>query len=278
MKIIKNIIASLSRSYVFTVRSVAFLYQHKKLLLLPVFCYLSWIILYFILSVVVRHYANKVSIGAALAGGILIGYFLLCFVFIFFNAVVISCTLSQLQNKKTSITGGIVTALKRLGKLLGWGLLNTTFGLIMYLLDFFDDTISPKILDVPWSLYSNFAIPMIICENIGPIDALCHCRKLFGHKWHHVSSINLIYIIIILAPLYFLVYMLNYNSTLSVILANVALLLLLLFTLAIIVIYPTLLNIIRSALYLHLAKKETISNFDDALLNRALIANDQDQH
>lgn len=274
MNPIKAIIVAFKRSCRFSYLSFAFLCRHRRLLLFPLLAYVVWAVLFLTLSAWVRHYVLSINLGIVVALIILAAYFLLCFTFIFFNAASLIYIYQCLANETVSVRASLYLTLKRLPALLGWCLLTTTFGLMMAIFDFFNQKVSERMLDVPWSLYHYLALPMILFEKMGPVDALCRCRTRFSHQFRGIAAINIAFVIILLAALFLLVYHLDYHAKLAIVIANIALFLLIVITVLLIAIYPLLANIIKAIVYMQLVEKKQLSAFPTDLSEQALIKNE----
>jgi hypothetical protein len=113
-------------------------------------------------------------------------YFSSTFVIVFFNTAVVSCALQRLQGGDPTVAYGLRQAGKRLHLIFGWSLLSGTVGLILKIIEerfsLFGRLIS-SILGAVWALVTFFAIPVLVAQNLGPLDTLKESGRLFRERW-----------------------------------------------------------------------------------------------
>ncbi|MCK6512780.1 DUF6159 family protein [Myxococcota bacterium] len=108
------------------------------------------------------------------------------FIIVFFNTAIVACAIERLQGGDPTVGYGLREAGKRLHLILGWSLLSGTVGLVLHLieerLEFLGRVIS-AVLGAIWGLVTFFAIPVLVAQNLGPIDTLKESGRLFRERW-----------------------------------------------------------------------------------------------
>ena len=113
-------------------------------------------------------------------------YFSSTFVIVFFNTAVVSCALQRLQGGDPTVGYGVREAGKRLHLIFGWSLLSGTVGLILKIIEerfALLGRIISSILGTLWALVTFFAIPVLVAQNLGPLDTLKESGRLFRERW-----------------------------------------------------------------------------------------------
>lgn len=121
--------------------------------------------------------------------GVVAWYFGCAFVVVFCNAALISCAWDSFEGGRVSLTSGFAGAARRLPHILAWSALASTVGLVFQVLDGLSDKIGllGQIVDGlaqgAWSVVTYFALPVVVAENLGPIDAVKRSSAILRRTW-----------------------------------------------------------------------------------------------
>lgn len=120
-------------------------------------------------------------------------YFVSYFIVIFFNAGMVSCTNEALQGRKMTFGEGLRKASRHLGPILGWTLIAATVGMILR-------TISERsgifgqivvgLLGAAWNIVTFFVVPVLVLENVGPIQAVKNSTEVLKRTWGESLILN----------------------------------------------------------------------------------------
>lgn len=118
-----------------------------------------------------------------------IGYVILTF----FNSGLITCAFIRLCGDDPVLADGFRIAWKRLPQILTWSMLAATVGLILRSIkgrsNFIGSMIS-GMLGFGWRIASFFAIPVIVAEEKGAIDALKRSGELVKKNWGEAITLE----------------------------------------------------------------------------------------
>lgn len=257
--------------------SLSFLANNKDLIMIPVMSLIvsGLLFLAFFASGLKQIIQQQMNQHHALMPLIIFAvlYMLFCFAITFFNAVLIATAARRLQGKRFSITQGFAETWQHWPALLGWTLISSIVGQIIHMLEssnnIFEEIVA-AIIGVSWALCSFFVLPVLILENVGPIQAFNNSRKKFANNWRKVFSINIFFMLlfVVIIALMFALIKLSSSSLVFIELLIIAFVgYIFLMTLA-----KALNAIVKSALYLYIMKEINSSYFEDSLLDRAIVA------
>ncbi len=165
----------------------------KELVTLPVMSAVAMIVVALAFIVPVILIGNALDEGTeGFAPGALgyllmvIGYFVVTSVGVFFNAALVSGAYQRLTGGDPTVGSSLSGAAARLHRLIPWALLAGTVGLILQLIE---DRLGPlgpivaNLLGAAWRVITFLVIPVLIIEDIGPIDGLKRGAGLFKKTW-----------------------------------------------------------------------------------------------
>jgi len=196
---------SISRSFNLIKESWRVISLDKEILLFPV---LSGVALLFILLSFVLPALFLSSSRAAFSGGLLLVglflFYLLCyFVVIYFNTALITCARIRLTGGNPVFMDGIRNANAHLVPIFIWAMISATVGLVLHLLQEragFIGQIIIGLIGAAWSLITYFAIPVMIFEEKGPVEAIKQSASLFRKTWGETLigqvSIGIVFVIL----------------------------------------------------------------------------------
>ena len=191
-------------SWEFFTEAVFFLKKNAVLLVFPLLSFLSIAIMYSVyVSYSAYHFDRLVDFyqndTALLIISLIILYFVISFIFLFFNAAFVSCVLQRMQGGKGQIGQSLLLTSKKLGPLLGWSLFSATVGLFLSTLGRSHKGLANMLhalLGFSWAITTAFVLPVMMAQNLGPITAFKHSIRLVGRSFRALFSVDLIFIFI----------------------------------------------------------------------------------
>lgn len=113
-------------------------------------------------------------------------YFVAYFVMIFFNAALVACARIRFAGGDPTVMDGLRAAFARLPQIFAWALVTSIVGFIL-------NKISEKqkgiggviaaIVGAGWAIASFFVVPVLVADNLGPIDALKKSASIVKKTW-----------------------------------------------------------------------------------------------
>ena len=177
-----------SRSWTLVKASASVIRSDKELLWFPVFSGLAAMVI--IATFAVPVFALRLFEGGnEVLGGILgfIGYFCLYSVAFFFNSALVGAALIRLEGGDPTLADGFGAARARIGPILGYAAIAATVGLFLQALKNKDNNFLVRMfasgLGVAWTLATFLVVPVLVAENLGPIDALKKSVELLKRTW-----------------------------------------------------------------------------------------------
>ncbi|HXX19169.1 MAG TPA: DUF6159 family protein [Candidatus Acidoferrum sp.] len=129
----------------------------------------------------------------------LVNYFLI----VFFNVALVSAAAERLAGRPTTIRGAVAKAWERKGKVMQWAILASTVGVILRMVERrlgLVGVLVSRLIGIAWALASYFVAPVLVFENLGPIDALKRSGSIFRETWGEdlvgQFSIGLIFVLL----------------------------------------------------------------------------------
>ena len=177
-----------SRSWELAKASASVLRSDKELLLVPVLSGLAAMIV--AATFLVPAFAMKVFDGDAGVGSFVLGFlFYLCqyFVIFFFNAALVAAAMIRLEGGDPTVADGLRAARERIGPILGYAAIAATVGMLLQAMKNKENNVVMRIvgslLGVAWTLASFLVVPVLVMQNVGPIDAIKRSVELLKRTW-----------------------------------------------------------------------------------------------
>ncbi len=211
----------------------------------------------------------------------LLFYFAQYFVIVFANAALIGAALIRLRGDDPTVGDGLRIAFSHLGSILGYALIAATVGIVLRLVAQRSKALGrivTSIIGLAWNLATFLVVPVLIVEDVGPIEAIRRSAKLLKRTWGEQLvgnlSIDLIFglgavllIIFITAPFIFLA--VNFETP-AVLYPMIPLLVLV--VLATSLISSTLSGIYAAAVYRYAAQGDPGGMFTEELVQSAFLS------
>lgn len=118
------------------------------------------------------------------------GYLLIWFVITFCNTIMVLATLSQLDTGRVSVGECFGIAVSRLPQIIAWSIFAATIGLALNMLSALlkeklglIGSIIGVTFEATWAIATYFALPILVVEGVGPIDATQRSYQLMKRTW-----------------------------------------------------------------------------------------------
>ena len=162
--------------------------KDRELILFPVFAAISVAI--FVLIMSVGGYLDNLDTeqGGSLAPLILL-IFGANFLIVFFNSALVSAALERLRGGDPNVKSGLSHAIKHIHHIFFWSIIVTIVAILIAIIrgDRRENSIFREIfasiIQAGWAMMTFFVVPIIVSENIGPINAIKRSTSLFKQTW-----------------------------------------------------------------------------------------------
>lgn len=121
--------------------------------------------------------------------GYVLGFLFYCVqytVIFFFNAALVGAALIRLGGGDPTVSDGLAIASKRMGSIIGYAAISATVGMVLRAISersgFLGDLVA-GLVGMAWSLATYLVVPILVTEDIGPIDAVKKSGSLFKTTW-----------------------------------------------------------------------------------------------
>ena len=162
--------------------------KDRELILFPVFAAISVAI--FVLIISAGGYLDNLDTeqGGSLAPLILL-IFGANFLIVFFNSALVSAALERLRGGDPNVKSGLSHATKHIHHIFFWSIIVTIVAILIAIIrgDRRENSIFREIfasiIQAGWAMMTFFVVPIIVSENIGPINAIKRSTSLFKQTW-----------------------------------------------------------------------------------------------
>jgi len=112
-------------------------------------------------------------------------YFSVYFVIIFCNSAMITCVILKLDGKEATLGDGLRGALSRRRQILAWAIVSACVGVILMAIESHKrgGELIARLLGAAWSIMTYFALPVLVVQNVGPIQAIKGSASLLRKTW-----------------------------------------------------------------------------------------------
>lgn len=180
------------RTWALMKSSAGILKQDKELMLFPVLSGIFTLLL--VASFVVPLFGSDMldnmdegSQGEQLFYlGLFAFYVFSYFIVIFFNSAIIACALIRMEGGDPTVKDGLDAAVSRLPQIFSWAIVAGTVGFILRMIEersALAGQIIAAVLGVAWTVTSYLAVPILVAEKRGPIDAFKESARLLKQSW-----------------------------------------------------------------------------------------------
>ncbi len=117
---------------------------------------------------------------------VVVGYVALAFVQTYFLAGLVASSDQVLGGRPTTMKEGLAVASSRAGRILPWALVQATISAVIQAIEErfgIVGTIIGSLLGAAWSVVTFLAVPIIVFEDVGPVNALKRSGSLLKQTW-----------------------------------------------------------------------------------------------
>ena len=182
----------ISNSWRLVKASFAVLQADKELIVFPVISFIAMAVISVAFFVPFAAAGLLDSIGGSDGRGILSYIVLFLFyvvtytVTIFANSALIGAALIRLNGGDPTLKDGFRIASDRIGKIVGYALISATVGVVLRVLAERSGVIGRIVIGIigfVWSIATFLVVPVLVTEDIGPIDAVKRSAELLKKTW-----------------------------------------------------------------------------------------------
>ncbi len=120
-------------------------------------------------------------------------YFVNYFVIIFFNSALVACAIARFNGGEPTLGDGLSVACRRLPQILGWALVSATVGVILKAIENSHEKAGEfisAILGTAWNALTFFVVPVLVVEQVGPIEAVKRSFAIVCKAWGESLTAN----------------------------------------------------------------------------------------
>jgi len=113
-------------------------------------------------------------------------YFVNYFIIVFFNCALVACAMIRFGGGNPTVAEGLRAARERLGLIAAWALVAATLGVILQAIEErvgFLGKIVIAVLGAVWTIATFFVVPVLVVENLGPVDAAKRSVEIVKEAW-----------------------------------------------------------------------------------------------
>jgi hypothetical protein len=117
---------------------------------------------------------------------LIVGYVVLAFVQTYFLAGLVASSDQVLHGQPTTVKQGLAVASSRAGRLLPWAIVQATVSTIIQAIEErfgIVGTLIGSLIGAAWSVVTFLTVPIIVFEDVGPVNALKRSGKLLKQTW-----------------------------------------------------------------------------------------------
>lgn len=121
-------------------------------------------------------------------------YFASYFVVVFFNSALVACALMRFHGQTPTVADGLRAACLRLPQILAWALVSATVGILLKAIENVHEkagVIISAIFGTLWSVLTYFVVPVLVVEQVGPIEAIKRSASILKKTWGEALIGNL---------------------------------------------------------------------------------------
>jgi hypothetical protein len=129
---------------------------------------------------------TAVHIPLSLYAGIFIWYIVQYFIVFFFNTALVAAALDRLNGGQPTLRDALALAASRAGQILGYAIISATVGVLLHALSErlgFVGRIIEAVVGVAWTAATVLVVPVLVVENVGPMEAIRRSASLLRRSW-----------------------------------------------------------------------------------------------
>jgi hypothetical protein len=177
-----------SRSWALAKASADVLRADKELLIFPVISSIAALLVAatFLIPIIGLNLFEGGKTGPL---GAIVGFiFYVCqyFVIFYFNVALVGAAMIRLEGGDPTVADGLRIAKSKIGVILGYAAIAATVGMILRMIQEragFVGQIVAGIIGIGWTLATFLVVPVLVAQDVGPVDALKESASLLKKTW-----------------------------------------------------------------------------------------------
>lgn len=140
------------------------------------------------------HSDFHLNLGPLHYAGIFLYYLATYFVVVFFNAGLVACARKRFAGEAPTLRDGLSYSVQNAGRIFQWALLSATVGTVLRAIEEHASwlgQIVTSLLGLAWSAASFFVVPVLVYEQVGPVDALKRSAAILRKTWGEALVTNI---------------------------------------------------------------------------------------
>ncbi len=183
--------ARISNSWELVKASAEVLMADKELIIYPIVSSIALLLVSvsFAVPIFLSNALDSILAGQAQVFGFLVlfaFYLVQYFVIIFSNTALVGATMIRLDGGDPTLADGFRIAWERIGTIFGYALLSATVGMILRWLSERNNVLSriaASFVGLAWNLATFLAVPILVVEDVGPLEAVKRSAGLLKRTW-----------------------------------------------------------------------------------------------
>lgn len=186
--------ANINRSWNLTRESYRVLMMDKELMMFPVFSVILSMVLLASFFVPLSMAVDWSTFGQedfqlpdwALWLLVFMFYFLVSVALVFCNVAMLHCAGIRFRGGDPTVRDGFRAGFAHLGHIVAWAALSGTIGMVLGMIEErlgFLGSLLRRFLGAAWAVVSFFAVPVMVFENVGPVEAIKKSKDILQKTW-----------------------------------------------------------------------------------------------
>jgi MFS family permease len=183
--------ARMRNSWALIKASAAVLRADKELIVFPIVSAIGVLIVTasFALPMLMAGFFDSLFDGQAQVLGFIVGflfYIVQYFVIIFANSALVGAAMIRLRGGDPTVGDGVRIAMQHIGPILGYALVSATVGMILRWLSERGKIVGKivsSIAGMAWNLATYLVVPVLVIEDVGPLEAVKRSATLLKKTW-----------------------------------------------------------------------------------------------
>jgi hypothetical protein len=170
--------------------SAAVLRADKELIVFPIVSAVGVLIvtITFAFPLLLADFFDSLLAGDLQVAGIVVAfvfYLVQYFVIFFANSALVGAAMIRLRGGDPTVSDGFRIALGRAGTIFGYALISATVGMVLRWLSErgIIGRIVSSLIGLAWNIATYLAVPVLVMENVGPVDAVKRSVELLKRTW-----------------------------------------------------------------------------------------------
>ena len=201
------------------------------------------------------------------------------FVIFFCNSALVGAAMIRLRGGDPTVRDGLKIAFGHIGPIFGYALLAATVGVLLRAIQERAGLLGRIVVSLvgfAWSVATFLAVPVLVCENLGPVDAVKRSAELLKKTWGEQvignSGIGSVFGLLIVLVIFCSVPLLILAASVSPVALIGALSVVVFTVISLAILNAALSSIYTAAVYLYAAEGATGSSFQPSMIQGAFRA------